>query len=289
VLHGPRLRGLELPGLAALAALAATRTLSDAADDLGVPPALVLRRIERLERATGHSLVERDGAGARMTAAGRLLAEHARAITGALDVARAEVGALREGRRGTVRLGVAAGVPDQIVAALVAELACLRGGLLCASTALGDRRAALTALRTGAHHAVLVTGAPPTAPLAGAPLLEDPWMLVVAADSPLAERGAPPQHDDLDALDYVEGPDATAQALVAAGLGAAILPRSGVDEGHPGTVAIGLGHLLPPRTMALAWRAAEDRAPAVAAAREAAAAACAQIAAHRALLALMTV
>lgn len=272
---------LELTGLRALAAVT-TRTLAGAAADLGVTPATVLGRIRRLESATGRPLLEPGSA--RPNAAGRLLAEHAEAISAALAAARADLHALASGHRATLRLGIAADVPERLAGALIAELAAQRGDLRCATTEVENRSAALAALTAAEYEAVLVPGPPSVVSegiVCGAVLVRDPWVLLVAAGSPLAESGAPVDGEVVRALTRVRGTGAVAQALVAAGLGVAVLPRSDVDVGHPATVAIDLGHLMEPVAFSLVWSSGAE----VGALREAAARTGARIDARRAVLA----
>jgi DNA-binding transcriptional LysR family regulator len=59
--------------------------------------------------------------------------------------------------------------------------------------------------------------------------------------------------------------NATVQALVAAGVGAAIVPRLAVDETDARTAVVEFGRSLtvPPRTLALAWHADRAHPPAV--------------------------
>lgn len=47
--------------------------------------------------------------------------------------------------------------------------------------------------------------------------------------------------------------DGGVRALVASGVGVAVLPRMSVDTADPDTVAVELGDELPPRRLVLAW------------------------------------
>jgi DNA-binding transcriptional LysR family regulator len=125
-------------------------------------------------------------------------------------------------------------------------------------------------------------------------LLRDPYVLVVAAGSELAERERVPslrEIADLDLishkhcrtvkrlepmfgrpLDYVFRSDhnQTVQALVAAGVGSALVPRLTMDPEDPTTVMFELPKL-PPRVIALAWHRDRYRTPAARAFAETAA------------------
>ena len=52
---------------------------------------------------------------------------------------------------------------------------------------------------------------------------------------------------------YRSDVNATVQAMVAAGVGAAIMPGLGVEPGDARSVAFDLSRDVPPRTLALAW------------------------------------
>ena len=116
-------------------------------------------------------------------------------------------------------------------------------------------------------------------PLESTPLMEDPWVLVVPAGSPLAHRRAPVAPADLAGLTLVAykyalpfNPEAhlqtlgiaprvllrsdetaTVLGLVAAGVASAILPWLVVDPADPRISAARIDHLLPPRRIGLAW------------------------------------
>jgi DNA-binding transcriptional LysR family regulator len=116
-------------------------------------------------------------------------------------------------------------------------------------------------------------------PFVSTPLIEDPFVLLVATRSPLAAQDDPPPLASIARLPLVgfnesraqdrvlercraEGiePDfvfrsdlnATVQALVAADVGVAITPYLSVDPQHPGTTVFELSEL-PPRSIALVW------------------------------------
>jgi hypothetical protein len=133
-------------------------------------------------------------------------------------------------------------------------------------------------------------------------LLDDPWVVLVGSSSPLAVGTARVAPDALATIALVVPRSAAARAvlvaalaaigvapplvvvavavddvttvhaLVAAGVGGgSVLPWSAVDARHPGTVALGLDHLLAPRPLRLWWR---DATPALQALRHAARSTC---------------
>ena len=131
-------------------------------------------------------------------------------------------------------------------------------------------------------------------PLEGGPfesveLMRDPYVLVVANDSPLAEREKPPtlrEILDLPLISYrtcrtthrVEerlrlagrepevvfrsDDNGTVQALVASGVGVALVPRLTVDPLDDSIAVIELGDRVPPRIIGVAWHADRQLTPA---------------------------
>jgi DNA-binding transcriptional LysR family regulator len=140
---------------------------------------------------------------------------------------------------------------------------------------------------------------PPPSQIESIELLRDPYVLVVAADSPLADRGDVMRVDELAELPLVgfktcrgeqwlqshieaagfhptwvfrSDDNTTIQAMAAAGIGCALVPRLTVDPAHQATVIIELA-AIPPRRLGLVWHAARPLSAAadsfVALAREA--------------------
>src|SRR5690242_21839381 len=91
---------LELRHLAALEAVARTRSFGRAARELGYTQSAVSQQIAQLERIVGQRLFDRPGGPRRVepTEAGLLLLGHAEAIVARLDAARADMAALEIGR-----------------------------------------------------------------------------------------------------------------------------------------------------------------------------------------------
>jgi DNA-binding transcriptional LysR family regulator len=131
-------------------------------------------------------------------------------------------------------------------------------------------------------------------PLEGGPfesieLMRDPYVLVVAADSPLAGREKAPTLREILELPLISyrtcrttarveerlrvagrEPDVvfrsddngTLQALVAAGVGVALVPRLTVDLDDASIAVIELGDRVPPRIIGVAWHADRQLTPA---------------------------
>ncbi len=110
-------------------------------------------------------------------------------------------------------------------------------------------------------------------------ILRDPYVLLVAADSPFASLGRAPsireleqqpligwrtdRKHDLPGVEYAFRSDdnGTVLGLVAAGMGVAAVPTLVVDPEQEDIVALPLGNLVPPRLLALAWHRDRYRSP----------------------------
>ncbi|GGK99448.1 LysR family transcriptional regulator [Sphaerisporangium melleum] len=86
---------LDLHRLKALHAVAVYGSVGAAAEALMVTPSAISQQIAKLERETGARLVERSGRGVKLTDAAGLLAEHAERILALVETAEADFEALR--------------------------------------------------------------------------------------------------------------------------------------------------------------------------------------------------
>src|SRR4029077_21017127 len=113
--------GVELRHLAALEAVARTRSFGAAARELGYTQSAVSQQIAQLEKSVGQQLLARPGGPRRVepTEAGLLLLRHADAIVAQLDAARADIAALAEGDAATLRVGIYLRVGARLLPALV--------------------------------------------------------------------------------------------------------------------------------------------------------------------------
>jgi DNA-binding transcriptional LysR family regulator len=283
--------GVELRHLAALAAVAEEGSFRGAADRLGYVQSAISQQIAFLERLLGVRLLERSRGTrpVKLTDPGRVLLEHVEDILNRLGAARADLAALDEGRAGEIRLGLAPSVEARLIPQLVARLA-RRSRIELAVSPCHDDEVTLDLLTDNRLDAAIVSRPLVDGPLACRRLLEDPYVLLVQADSPLARRGTAPRagemaaislitrsaapdtrpaHDQLEALGihprsaHRSDDDATTHALVAAGIGAAIVPALSHDPNDPRVAALPLDDLLAPRPLTLAWHAQRTATPAL--------------------------
>jgi DNA-binding transcriptional LysR family regulator len=241
---------MEIRDLRALLAVVRSGSFTTAARELGYTQPAISQQVAALELELGQPLVQRRPV--RATPAGERLAEHAARILLRLDVARSELTSLGEAPA-EVRVGVCPLAAPDLLAAALRDLRALHP-LLRVKVRPVSPGSAVADVATGAVDAALADGI--TAPneplnLADAGLLsstamaETPLVVALATDHPL--RGRPGV--DLDMLadapwvaapvlagrgPVVPAPHAvydgddlpTLLALVAAGLGAALLPAS---------------------------------------------------------------
>ena len=271
--------GVELRHLAALEAVARTRSFGRAARELGYTQSAVSQQIAQLERIVGQRLFERPGGPRRVepTEAGLLLLGHADAIVARLDAARADMAALAEGAAGTLRVGIYQSVGARLLPALVRRF---RAQWPRVGVRVREENSAADLLRLLEHGELDLTFADlplPEGPFDSAEVLQDPYVLLVSARSELAELDSAPPLRDVAKLPLIgrrttDEPErflagrvpelnvvfrtddnGTLGALVAEDLGVAIEPRLVVDPRDPAVKMLPFGSRIAPRTLVLAW------------------------------------
>ena len=271
--------GVELRHLAALEAVARTRSFGAAARELGYTQSAVSQQIAQLERVVGQKLFDRPGGPRRVetTEAGLLLLRHADAIVARLDAARADMAALAEGEVGTLRVGVFQSVGARLLPALVRRFRAQWPAVGVRVREENDSAQLLHLLEHGELDLTFAELPLPDGPFEWAELLQDPYVLLVSADSELAKLDAAPSLREVGKLPLVgrrstDEPErhlagrvpelnvvfrtddnGALQALVAEGLGVAIEPQLVVDQKDRAVKALPFGTRIPPRSIVLAW------------------------------------
>ncbi|MDA3626489.1 LysR family transcriptional regulator [Saccharopolyspora sp. WRP15-2] len=105
-----------------LRALADHGTVRAAAERLYLTPSAVSQQLTALENEVGQPLLVRQGRRVRLTAAGELLVEHAKAVLAELERAEASLAACAEGTVGTVEVASFASAITQVVAPAIVAL-----------------------------------------------------------------------------------------------------------------------------------------------------------------------
>src|SRR5919197_4944683 len=249
-MESDRWLGVELRHFLALEAVARTGSFGKAAARLGYTQSAVSQQIAALERIVGQRLVERPGGPkpVSLTEAGQLLLTHADAIAARVAAAQADLTALGEGQAGTLRVGVFQSVGQRILPELMRRYLRSWPHVKVSLTESANDEALLALVERGELDLTFSDLPLTDGPFGSVELMRDPYVLVVAADSPLAERETPPTTRELAELDLIgfrscraeqlvvtalkqplrsvfrSDQNGTVQALVAAGVGAALVP-----------------------------------------------------------------
>ena len=301
-MESDRWLGIELRHFLALEAVARTGSFGKAATSLGYTQSAVSQQIAALERIVGQRLVERPGGPkpVSLTEAGRLLLTHADAIAARVAAAQADLTALSDGQAGTLSVGVFQSVGQRILPEVMRRFITSWPQVRVTLTESGDDTELLGFVERGDLDLTFSDLPLIEGPFESVELLRDPYVLVVPSDSPLVDRDTPPPLREIAELDLIghkhcrsliqlEGQfrrplsfvfrsdhNQTVQALVASGVGNALVPRLTVDPEDETTRLIELSKL-PPRVIALAWHRDRYRTPAAHAFVETAQAVCAEL------------
>jgi DNA-binding transcriptional LysR family regulator len=273
-----------------LRAVADHGTVTAAAAALFVTPSAVSQQLNALEQETGHRLVERGARGVRLTPAGEILLGHTNAVLAQLERAEADLAAYGSGATGTVTVASFATGIALVVAPAVAHCGRTAPGItIRVRDCEGDASLPMVLARqVDVAVAVEYRGAPADDPrLTHVPLYAEPFDAVVPASHrlagaesvPLAELARDtwagpypgnPCHDVVviacEAAGfqprYAHSSDdfRAVVALVAAGAGVALVPRSALRGMDLAAVAVRPLQAVAParRVFAAVRRGAED-------------------------------
>lgn len=280
--------------LAALQAVADEGSFGRAATRLGYTQSAISQQIAALERIVGQQLVDRPGGPrpVQLTEAGRMLLAHARAVNARLRAAQADLDALGAGDAGPLRVGTYQSVGARVLPTLLRRFGSDWPRVDVRLVESHDDRDLLALVEHGDVDITFCVFPLEPGPFEAIELMRDPYVLVVPADSPLAEREKPPTLREILELPLISyrscrttrrveerlrlagqepevvfrsDDNGTVQALVAAGVGVALVPRLTVDPADPAVVAVDLGDRVPPRLIGIAWHADRQLTPAAAA------------------------
>ena len=283
--------GIELRHLVALQAVADEGSFGRAARSLGYTQSAISQQIAALERIVGQKLIDRPG-GPRpvtLTDAGSLLLTHARGINARLAAAEADLDALGAGDSGPLRIGTYQSVGARVLPTLLNEFRAEWPKIDIGLVESHDDRELLELVERGDVDVTFCVFPLEPGPFESVELMRDPYVLVVPADSPFVKRGKTPtlrEILDQPLISYrtcrttqrVEerlrlagrDPDVvfrsddngTVQALVASGVGVALVPRLTVDPADESIAVVELGDRVPPRIIGVAWRSDRQLTPA---------------------------
>jgi molybdate transport repressor ModE-like protein len=265
--------GIELRHLAALEAVAREGSFRRAAKSLGYVQSAISGQIAALERAVGRRLVERERGGGHieLTEAGHLVLQHSEAILARLHAAEADVAALASGHAGELRIGITQSIGVRILPPLMRRFTVDWPDVRVRPTEAAADLPLYEAVERGDVDLSFVELPTPPGPFETFELMTDPFVLLVPRDSPVTAveelRDTPLiGHTECRGLARVEAQlrargvepefafrsdvNATIQALVGAGLGAAVLPVLAIDPADRLTTTREIPGL-PPRVLAI--------------------------------------
>ena len=276
--------GIELRHLIALEAVSREASFGKAAISLGYTQSAVSQQIATLERIVGEKLVERPGGPRKvsLTEAGELLLRHAQAIVSRLSAAEADLDALSNGQAGSIRVGIYQSVGEHILPRLMQRFIESWPRVDVRLEEAVNDVDLLAKIESGELDLSFADLPLPEGPFEAVELLADPYVFVLSSDL------EPPDSATLEAvvgydligfrgcrsLNQIEAAapeplrfvfrsdhNGTVQGMVAAGFGAAIVPRLTVDADDPRIQVVELEDV-PPRMIAMAWHRDRHRSPA---------------------------
>lgn len=284
---------LDLQRLRALHAVSVHGTVGAAAVALGYTPSAVSQQIAKLERETRTVLFERQGRGIRLTDEARQLVSTAEQLMAIVERAETELEERRGLPTGRLHIAAFASAARGLMPGVLADLAERHGELDARLTEIDPHLSVDLVARGTVDLAVAhgwdIAPLPVPAGVEQAVIGDDLCDVLVPQRHPLAGRGRvrrtelrgerwicqPPGrvcHDWLTRTMRAVGSEPeivhqadenpTLIALVAAGLGIALIPRLGRGPLPAGVVAVRL-EPIPARRLSALWRAGAARRPAI--------------------------
>jgi molybdate transport repressor ModE-like protein len=280
---------VELKHLRALRAVAGNGTFWAAAEELSESLSSVSDHIAALERLVGQRLIERSR-GRRtveLTEAGRLLLVHAAAIESRLRAAEADFSAFAAGRSGTLRVGIFQSVSNKVLPEVLLRFKARWPEVDVALKEAGRDDELEEPIERGELDVSFGVEPIPEGPFEVRRLMRDPYVLVVAAGSPMATRrlkiadlkdvpmiGFQVGRSERLLEDFLLGrgvrprmvfrsnENGTVQGMVAAGIGVALAPLLALNQSDPKVALVELAEPVPPRLLVLLWHRDRYRLPA---------------------------
>lgn len=284
------IRDIEVRHLVALVAVADAGSFGRAADRLAFSQSAVSQQIAGLERVLGTAVFDRPG-GPRppqLTPAGRLLLEHARSVLATLAQAGRELTDLLDGVSGRLAIGSFQSVLVQLLPPIIGRALAETPGLDIRLHE-GDQESLVSRLVADEIDLVFVVGHEVDQRLEQVHVLSDPIVAVVPLTWPEASlqavplaalRGRPllgdsyedPCHLHIDnglrsggvepSYVFRANDNGALQAMVRAGMGAAIMPELAVTHDDPTVRIMPIDPPLQPREIYLAHRRDRTLSPA---------------------------
>jgi DNA-binding transcriptional LysR family regulator len=224
-----------------------------------------------------------------LTEAGTVVLRHADAILARIHAAQADLAALSAGIGSVLRVGTYQSAGSSILPRLMREFVADWPDLEVRLTEAANDDDLIPGIECGDLDLAFAVFPLPEGPFDAVELMVDPYVLVVPADSPLARQASPPGLEDIAGLpligfrqcrssSHVEShlrsqgvqprfifrseDNNTVRGLVAAGMGAALVPRLTMEAADPRIAMVELDEEIPARRIALVWHRDRYRSPA---------------------------
>jgi DNA-binding transcriptional LysR family regulator len=283
------LADLELRHLIALRAVAEEGTFAKAGRRLGFTQSAISQQVAALERTVGEPVFDRPGGPrpVRLTPCGRVLLRHAVDILDRVNRLEIELHELRSATGGRLAIGMFQSVSVRIVPGVLSELRQRRPGVDFVLFESDSEDELVDKVRSGDLDLTFTVHAD-YSDLVIEPLFDDPFLVVCPLDSPIVPRRGPVRLDTLDGLALIGQPptacqsliedglrargvhgdyvfravdNGTVQAMVAAGVGHAVMARLALDLSDPNVIIRETVPAIPHRTIGLAYVAGRTLSP----------------------------
>jgi DNA-binding transcriptional LysR family regulator len=180
---------MELRHLRTFTAAAERESFTRAAEALNLTQASVSQQVAALQKELGTELFERRGRGVCLTSAGRRLHEYARQILDLVAEATSQVSGTVQHVSGHLRIATSSVPAESLVPELLAVFR-VRFPEVRKSLVVSDSRMTATSVEAGEADLGFVGELPDSSALEATAVGEDELVLIVAADHPLADKGA---------------------------------------------------------------------------------------------------
>jgi len=273
---------VEIRHLQALVAVAESGTFGKAAGALGFTQSAVSQQIAALERAIGTPVFDRPGGArpVRLTAAGEVMVDHARAVLSRLRGALADVDAVSSGSRGRLRVGTIQSAGTRVLPGLLTRFAVDRPQVEIVLHEAHDPQELLDMVEDQQLDVTFCDTSAPEGPFKTQLVLADPFVVLAPANAEWLERRSISMEElaahplignrnptcaaltllsfgDLEPKYVFQSDDnSTIQGCVSAGLGVALAPLLTIDLDDPSVTTVPLEPAIPPRLLTLAWHEA---------------------------------
>lgn len=285
---------IDLDAVGALIAVSRSGSVHGAARELGFTPSAVSQQIKRLERDLGTALLDREGRGVVLTAAGRRVVDEGAMLRDQVESLRARIHDAEARPSGTIRVAAFSTAVRGVLPDVIARVRHGAPDLRMTVNEI-DPWDAVAAVAAGTQDLAVIhhwegvgIALPPT--LSSEELFRDVADVLVHADDPLAARPAVTPADlaeriwastpdgticyewfchmfrgapQVPRIDYWCVEFASQMQLVAADAAVALVPRLGRGRLPDGVVAVPVHEPVPTRPVIAVWRTSMTDSPAV--------------------------